>query len=295
MRLSQRMQNVNYRLLTYLLPVPVIIFYSLALTGCVSNSPGIPNIFTLKIDDGADAEIRLGYFGMCISVSNELFCQPTSGKNADAIISSMKLTSMDNTTSLNDLTSMVSVAHKLQTTYILALLAGAGALFTLALFSVALLKRDFKLVSKNQSSSKRKDRLRQASLTTIWLSVAFVFASATATDEAVNALAFTSQVETSTLSVNITAGKTLSALQWLAFASSVLFAVAISAIFKKEGGTIHSTGSTKLAVAAGNSMPSRGIPPPPSHGMPPPPSRGMPPPPMNGMPPPPPPPPPPPM
>lgn len=36
---------------------------ALSLTGCISNSPGIPNIFTLKISTDADLELRLGYYG----------------------------------------------------------------------------------------------------------------------------------------------------------------------------------------------------------------------------------------
>lgn len=36
---------------------------ALSLTGCISNSPGIPNIFTLKISTNAGLELRLGYYG----------------------------------------------------------------------------------------------------------------------------------------------------------------------------------------------------------------------------------------
>lgn len=77
---------------------------------------------------------------------------------------------------------MIDVARTLQKAYILGLLAGAGALFTISLIFVALLKRDFKATAKNTASFKRRDFLRRAATSTIWISVAFTLASATASD-----------------------------------------------------------------------------------------------------------------
>jgi hypothetical protein len=43
----------------------LLIQLALSLTGCVSDSPGIPNLYLLKLRQGDDNfEIRVGYFGM---------------------------------------------------------------------------------------------------------------------------------------------------------------------------------------------------------------------------------------
>jgi len=85
-RLLSSIDSVNLRLMTYALPIPTLLFYSmcsitpsevftnsrlvLALTGCVSNSPGIPNVFLLRLQsqNGTSTasetfQVRVGYFG----------------------------------------------------------------------------------------------------------------------------------------------------------------------------------------------------------------------------------------
>lgn len=66
------MESFNLRLFIYLLPIPVLVFYSmfiattliksltngiigLALKGCTSNSPALPSIYTLKIQSKTDS------------------------------------------------------------------------------------------------------------------------------------------------------------------------------------------------------------------------------------------------
>ncbi|PVH90571.1 hypothetical protein DM02DRAFT_432993 [Periconia macrospinosa] len=68
MGMSDRMHDVNRRLFIHLLSFPIILFYTLSLTGCISSSPGIPNIFTLKLEHAfhspSSPEIRIGYFAL---------------------------------------------------------------------------------------------------------------------------------------------------------------------------------------------------------------------------------------
>ncbi|KAF2816372.1 uncharacterized protein BDZ99DRAFT_134771 [Mytilinidion resinicola] len=86
----RRLQNANYRFLVYFLALPIITLYSLCLSGCVSNSAGIPNIFAVKLQERNEtsliSEIRVNYFGLCASVpSKALYCLSSSGKTADSI------------------------------------------------------------------------------------------------------------------------------------------------------------------------------------------------------------------
>ncbi|KAF1359464.1 hypothetical protein EJ07DRAFT_155908 [Lizonia empirigonia] len=99
-----------------MLPIPIITCYTLSLTGCISVSPGIPNIFTLKLADNLGHEIRLGYFAMCVSTSNGLNCQPTSGKNTEMMIKVLtSTTTTTNNTSINQLwgsTGIIATLHR---------------------------------------------------------------------------------------------------------------------------------------------------------------------------------------
>ncbi|KAF2805083.1 uncharacterized protein BDZ99DRAFT_112734 [Mytilinidion resinicola] len=144
MTISDRMNNVNYRLLVYLLLIPILLFYTLCLTGCVSNSPGIPNIFAAKIEGrnstvSTISAIRVNYFGICASISNKLFCQSSSGKTAGALLNSI-LNSNANVTSTTISAALVSLAFTIQSKIILYLLAAAGVVFFISLILLALLK-----------------------------------------------------------------------------------------------------------------------------------------------------------
>ncbi|KAJ0126831.1 Uncharacterized protein HZ326_30068 [Fusarium oxysporum f. sp. albedinis] len=58
-------------------PVAGLVFYTLSLTGCVSDSPGLPSIFLVAINSSSTAELRIGYFGVCISGNNSHNCVAT--------------------------------------------------------------------------------------------------------------------------------------------------------------------------------------------------------------------------
>ncbi|KAF2112716.1 Ca2+ regulator and membrane fusion protein Fig1-domain-containing protein [Lophiotrema nucula] len=254
MGISNRMQNINYRLLNYLLWVPIILFYTLTLTGCISSSPGILNIFLLKLENprrsSSTLEIRVGYFGLCILFSDQRICQSTSGKNTEAILATLRSTSTVSIPESDTLNGIVTVALTLQSKHVIGLLSGAAVLYLFSLVFIALLKRNFKmpLTAGNQVAIKRRNRLRQASFTTMWLSVGFALVSAITIHQTTNALSYITQVGAASLA--ITAGQTLIILQWLAFGLSVLFAVGITSMFPKEGGTISSTSSNKAAAPA---------------------------------------------
>ncbi|KAF1951511.1 hypothetical protein CC80DRAFT_202735 [Byssothecium circinans] len=186
MGVSEQMQNATYRLIAYLLAIPSLIFYTPSLTGCVSNSPGIPNIFALRLRTIPNTasqvpEIRVGYFGMCFLLPTGTICQSTSGGDTNKILESIRgAMIMSNTTTSDDLESTISVALVLQSKILFCFLAGAGILFAIGLLFIALLKLHFrKAATYDAQIAKRRNLLRQASFTTVWLSVAFALASAT--------------------------------------------------------------------------------------------------------------------
>ncbi|KAF2110425.1 hypothetical protein BDV96DRAFT_604001 [Lophiotrema nucula] len=103
--------------------------------------------------------------------------------------------------------------------------------------------------NENVSAGRRSKMQRKVSMMTMWSSVAFALASAISINQATSAMEFITRVDSS-LSIEITAGKTLNILQWLLFAFSTLFAAGVSSIFTREGGTIRSTGSSDMAGAS---------------------------------------------
>ncbi|KAL1970239.1 hypothetical protein VTN77DRAFT_5399 [Rasamsonia byssochlamydoides] len=48
-RKHSSIDNVNLCLMIYILPIPTLLFYTLTLTGCISTSPGILNLFLFNL------------------------------------------------------------------------------------------------------------------------------------------------------------------------------------------------------------------------------------------------------
>lgn len=142
-------ENINYRLLSYTLTICALLFYgeddlshtrknfvnidlALALTRCISLSPGVPNIFLVKIKgirggNSAAVEGRVGYYGnrnllvhgvemtntsagIYIQMLNQITCQVSSGKTTDAILQFKDTPPPSSTTKSNGLASMISLA-----------------------------------------------------------------------------------------------------------------------------------------------------------------------------------------
>ncbi|KAI1772994.1 hypothetical protein F4818DRAFT_443877 [Hypoxylon cercidicola] len=56
--------KVDIRFLTYVLFALILVFYILALTGCISTSPGVPDLFLMKLETNSSdtTEVRIGYY-----------------------------------------------------------------------------------------------------------------------------------------------------------------------------------------------------------------------------------------
>ncbi|KAF2801292.1 uncharacterized protein BDZ99DRAFT_504730 [Mytilinidion resinicola] len=170
----------------------------LALTGCVSNSPGIPNIFLLKLQptnkDSAVTEtlqVRIGYFGMCLGESQNLTCFPGSSEIDQFFQSHVNGSATDNSSSKR----MVSIAGVLQSKIFVCLFAAAGVSFFVGLIFLVLLKHNLK-DRKNPFLSLRRF-YKQATVAAIWFSAALALAGNSAVLQTSGALQyFTTSVET---------------------------------------------------------------------------------------------------
>jgi hypothetical protein len=166
------------------------------------------------------------------------------------------------------------MALTIQSKIILYFLAAAGVLYFLGLVFLLLLKRTLKALPQTNAAietgakaERRKGTLRLAAFTSVWFSVGLALASAISIHQTISAMELISHIE-NVSSVQITAGKALDVLQWLAFAFSAVFAVGISLIFRKNGGVIESVGSAGppgmgMAMAGGGGVSMAPPPPPP--------------------------------
>jgi hypothetical protein len=207
---------------------------AIVLTGCVSTSPGIPNVFLINLRDtnaGASltSQIRIGYFGknsllldlkgmanrsrgLYIGEPGDFVCTSTSGMTAAALVS--KFSNMSSSPLATDGTkgqALISLALTLQGKIFPPLLAASGSTFLIGLLSLTLLKRDIRRFPQSVAERtpfdalKRMERIRSFTVLSIWASVGLVLTSCVAVAQTAGGLKFTTAAEnSSTSSTNIT-------------------------------------------------------------------------------------------
>ncbi|KAK2763091.1 hypothetical protein FQN54_009725 [Arachnomyces sp. PD_36] len=230
------MDNVNWRLCTYLLTIPIFLLYVLTLTGCVSNSPGIPNIFLVKLqgaDQLGDYELRVGYFGLCGSSQEGLSCYATTGSSSEQLTANLRQNLPPKTAEDLPIDVLVDLAVTLQSRIILCLSAGAGILFFLGVLFLVLLGRGLK-ASQNATALKRRRFYRRALIFHLWVSVALALASADSVTQTTGALEYVTRFHPSESSIIISAGRSLAIMQWMVFAISVIFTLGITQILRRS-------------------------------------------------------------
>lgn len=213
---------------------------ALALTGCISTSPGIPNLYLLKLSakshsahNATSAEIRFGYFGVCIGKIHGIQCQPTPSN-----ISTLQNILGAQSPAASPLTKILPLVHSLQTKVFLPVLAVAGVLYFVGL--IVFLKADDVIQLKSTKSKSadgakskgskgenpknvadKRRKWRHYTLIVLGSSMGFALASAVATNEAAGTarVLASSQVARG---VTVEVGIALQAVQWLAFCFSFL-------------------------------------------------------------------------
>ncbi|KAK4239395.1 Ca2+ regulator and membrane fusion protein Fig1-domain-containing protein [Achaetomium macrosporum] len=227
----------------YLLIVPIIVFQALSLTGCVSTSPGVPNIYIVSLRPNNNAtddplQVRIGYFGICGIDEEGKRCQSASGRSVETLRADLfpevfgpnnnnNSSSSSNTTASangDEITDLVSTAIDLQSRIFISVLAGAAVLFLLGIAALVLYKRD---VSTGWDEHPRRSAIiRRVTYGMLFGSAGLAFAAALATSESAGALEYTTS-DTAHATVLIHAGRTLQVLQWVAFGFETLFALAV--------------------------------------------------------------------
>ncbi|KAI0423927.1 Ca2+ regulator and membrane fusion protein Fig1-domain-containing protein [Xylaria sp. FL1042] len=275
MKKPSKFSNLDYRLVVYLLAGVIILFYVLALTGCLSTSPGIPNIFLANIHNRGEnaTQIRIGYFGICINTQNNLQCLSSIGKDTETITNGF---SHDGLSIPSSVSALLPVALTIQTKIFPCLIAAAGVFFFVGLVALMLLKRSFK--KPDPTKPLRPKLFRTATMLFGGTATALAIAAAVATTQTANALAFaTSSLTIGNSTIRVSAGIALQVLQWLIVGFSILFQLSLASMFKVEGhvnavGTLPFHGSMGRPGSAGGSggFPSMGPPGSPGFGGPPP-------------------------
>ncbi|KAI0973454.1 Ca2+ regulator and membrane fusion protein Fig1-domain-containing protein [Xylaria arbuscula] len=280
MKKPSKFSNIDYRLVVYVFAGAIILFYVLALTGCLSDSPGIPNIFLLNIHNRGEntTQVRVGYFGelfgnfskgpclipntgICINTPGDIHCLSSIGKDTKTITQDLSHNGLSISSNIG---TLLSVALTIQSSIFPCLMAAAGVFFLVGLVALMLLKRSFK--KPNPRKPLRPKLFRTATMLFGGTATALAIASAVATTETANALGFaasTSAIGNDTISLS--PGIALQVLQWLAVAFSVLFQLSLTQMFKVEG-RINAVGTLPMPGSMGPPGPPGGFdmgPPPP--------------------------------
>ncbi|KAF1360421.1 hypothetical protein EJ07DRAFT_154874 [Lizonia empirigonia] len=208
----------------------------ISLTGCVSTSPGMENIFLVDLQPSSlpsiatnsslqDFHIRLGYFGACLGKTADLDCASTSGGPKDDLIARV----LEKTANHNTPTNLLLISSTLALqSKVLNVLVIASVLFTLSLASLALLK----LSLKSRSTLHHRATLyRSITISSLWLSTALALAAALSTTQTFGVLQYSTTL-LNTSELKVMPGVALQVLQWLAFSFSAVFALGVSSMFK---------------------------------------------------------------
>ncbi|KAH6641066.1 Ca2+ regulator and membrane fusion protein Fig1-domain-containing protein [Chaetomium tenue] len=239
----------------YLLILPIIVFHALSLTGCVSTSPAIPNIYVVDLRSNTNVtedllKVRIGYYGICGIDEDGTRCQSASGRSVETLASNLfpnlNLNTTSNSTSnknnntpqSSEITDLISTALDLQSRTFISVLAAAAVLFILGIGSLILLQRD---VASSAASypdphphPRRSTIIRRVTYALLFGSTGLVFAAALATSQSAGALEYASE-GMNHASVLIKSGTTLQVLQWITFGFEVLFVLAVPFLVRYRG------------------------------------------------------------
>ncbi|KAL2258318.1 hypothetical protein VTK26DRAFT_8399 [Humicola hyalothermophila] len=226
------------RFAPYILILPIIVLYALSLTGCVSTSPGIPNIYVVSLRANHNAsdtpvQVRVGYYGICGIDEDGKRCQSASGRSVETLMTNLfpelggngTNSDSNSTADADDVADMINTALDLQGGTFISVLAGAAVLFLGGVVALFFLKRDVSSPTA-WDHPRRSAIIRRATYGMLYGSTALVFAASLATTQSAGALKYASEAMRDA-SVLIKAGTTLQVLQWLVFGFSTLFALAV--------------------------------------------------------------------
>ncbi|KAL2813748.1 hypothetical protein BDW59DRAFT_178154 [Aspergillus cavernicola] len=206
--------DVNRRALLYFLLIPTFLLYALALTGCLSASPGIPNLFLVQVTAmGSKNTLKVGYFGKCRNAKRTV-CTPIAGLSEEALARKLFPGSQP--------TKLIHFGLVLSSKIFLPVIAGAGVVFTLGVLSFSVVHLRTKSASRLSTAL---HGVKAAALALLALSCVLCFGAAISITMAIAAFQFSA--EDNPANYQVVGGKPLQALQWAAFAISVLITLGL--------------------------------------------------------------------
>ncbi|EHA53166.1 hypothetical protein MCOR27_003367 [Pyricularia oryzae] len=219
------MANGNmFRMVTWGLTIPIVLFYVLSLVGCISNSPGIPDIFLLKLttpETETPYQVRIGYFGLCAGSDDaKLSCLPSFS------LGRAPGTTVFNTTLPAELTRLVELGHEVQVKVIFFVpLLLASVLFFVSTTTV-FLWRNVPQISPMAAT---------VAFLMHSLALGLLLAAATAVSMVVNALHFAVvEITRGQNEINVEGGKALQTFQWLTVIFSCVWQVCILKRYRSD-------------------------------------------------------------
>jgi hypothetical protein len=228
------------RLAPYVLIIPIILFQALSLSGCVSTSPAIPDIYIVSLEPAKNTslpvEVRVGYFGICGDDGEIVRCQSSAGGDANVVTNSLFPKFANNATGNgtrpaadvaappSELQDLVATAIQIQSRIFGSIFAGASFFFFIGIIFLFLYKRDN--ANPNPDKPRRSAILRRGTYGLLYLSTGLVFATALATTEAGGVLQFSSQAASSS-AIFMHAGRTIQVLQWMTFGFATIFTATV--------------------------------------------------------------------
>lgn len=231
-------------LIPLVLIIPIILFEALSIAGCASTSPGIPDIFVVSLipNTTAPISIRIGFFGICASDgTNSTRCQssarwtPPSALVANLFPLSLTNTTTASTLSERDALALSETALALQSSILASPLAGCVVLFAAGVAFLLVFRREkARHARQNVDEERRRYRWsRRATYVCLWLHAALLFAAALAATTTMNALEFVSSAPGMVEGgVEIQRGVSMMVLQWMAFAFSLVFTLAVPVVVR---------------------------------------------------------------
>ncbi|KAI1371235.1 hypothetical protein F4677DRAFT_450654 [Hypoxylon crocopeplum] len=208
----------------------------LVLVGCVSTSPGVPDLFLLKlsVNKAGGGAVRVGYYGICASLEADtaLSCTPSYSLGADQLTQTL-FGKGNSTFTDSSIPALLAIARVIQTQICYPLLAGSAALFFISVVCMLLLKRTGKSTAVDVSA--KMQCFQRWTMLMPQYALALALASAFSTTLAGGALNFATTTSllsgAPTSEVIITAGLPVQALQWFIVALLDLYSWPVVSTF----------------------------------------------------------------
>ncbi|OBT42307.1 hypothetical protein VE00_06339 [Pseudogymnoascus sp. WSF 3629] len=221
-KLLEKLKAIHY---AHIILIAVIITSVLSMVGCVSRSPGIPELFIAELPG---SKVQFGYVGICSTV-NATVCTPAIG-TPPADLATMLSVSID----------VVHHVLALQQSVSLALPALSGILITCGYFAFW-----FAWCTKSEKSVKSRRRWIATTRILLWGAVGAAFAAAYLLAFSISAMEVVAPAEQpksstglavkreSSAGLAVKKGSRLQMLQWAVFSVTALFVSTIHYMLHK--------------------------------------------------------------